>query len=325
MAWLTSSTQGIHHAHYSGNHTRYGHSGHLYERSSRAIDELTVVAFSTAETEGLLQCWMAWMPTLMAADAKITYHVHVVRLHAPILSDSFAAYRRGLRSKVSEASAYIDMLMSAHRRRSPVLFTDVDVVPLRPFSELLPTMRSFDLVFMREPIGSGSGFLNTGVYLLWPTPRVQHFMQTWAANINDELWSDQLVANRLLWGWQATTPASFEPASTLPDVNKTLWKGLRWDTFSPQTVAGVDPQVTVVRGATVAYHAIIVLDKRAALNLAIARGAQMPVRMCYVPLQHRTGSGSGTGPHRTGTTGRDHGPRDAGAGRGVLRYRTQTS
>ena len=85
----------------------------------------------------------------------------------------------------------------------PLLFTDLDVVPLLPLRHLLQCLHGgVDVCFMREPYGSGSGYVNAGLILLRPTVEARLFLREWLAAVKAEPTvsgpTDQLWANKLL-------------------------------------------------------------------------------------------------------------------------------
>jgi hypothetical protein len=136
--------------------------------------------------------------------------------------------------------------------------TDLDVLPLRPYSQLLRALDRADLVFMRTPRGSKMGYVNAGFYLLRPTPPVRRFLLDVRAELGGAWQSDQLWMNKLLWGWNATTDVSDVPASTLKSVRRNFRPYLRWGTFNQTLVCSGwhTGGATGYSARTIALHAI---------------------------------------------------------------------
>jgi hypothetical protein len=284
-------------------------------KGSSSTHSFTILAVTTRSSMEKLRCWTQWMHDMQRADASTSYSLVV---HSHRVANPRVEYAEGTAAK---ADAILRVASSLARegpaaaKDATLLLTDLDVVPLRPYRLLLRHLapvendRRIDLCFMREPFGSGSGYVNTGFILMRPTEPVLAFLRAWRDNMTS--WqgvpSDQLVANRILWGWQAvshclspphsshapllkgfarldaivqTSRFSTSAASTLPPAtiwrsSAQLWPELRWCTFPSQVVPGFNPNE--VDHQTVAYHAIGSLaSKEDMLRAAIQRARQLP-------------------------------------------------
>lgn len=223
-------------------------------------ENLTVVAFETPGTSHQVKCLRNWVHAMQAADRRTRYKLHVEQLNLNVTVETGAyagygsdAFRRIFRQRADKLRAMARERLQVGDR-APVLMTGLDVVPIQPYSRLLPSLRHADLVAMREPYGSGSGFVNWDFVLFRPVEAVVAFLDDLHGNMSSpELWSDQHVANRLLWGWAATSEISHVPGSTLPSV-RSVRPSLRWRTFGADEVRGFDP-ADIRPGVTVAFHA----------------------------------------------------------------------
>ena len=121
---------------------RYGVNGRQKpgQAAAAAFDadpRIHIVAFSTSSSQGLLSAWLGWMAAMAAADPRHGYEIHAVT--EPMLdtpgSGSFQDdlwFRANIRK--------IHVLLQVARglpTGTAVIQTDLDVVPIRPYS-LLP-------------------------------------------------------------------------------------------------------------------------------------------------------------------------------------------
>ena len=197
------------------NGPRHRHSSGKGSAGDLDAPSLTILAVTTRKSMEQLRCWTQWMHDMQQADSSTSYSL-IVHHHQVVNSQANAEYASGTAAK---ASAILKVATSLARERRAeaqkdmLLLTDLDVVPLRPYRLLFRHLeqthngRRVDLCFMREPFGSRSGYVNTGFILMRPTEPVLAFLRAWRGNLTtwDGIPSDQLVANRLLWGWKAVS------------------------------------------------------------------------------------------------------------------------
>jgi hypothetical protein len=210
--------------------------------------ELHVLTFSTPETCELLHCWFSWMAAMTRSDTRTRYHLHVeapgqiasgrhvVRGHRPVWFEA-------LRMRLGFVVRFMNS--TAVDEGALVLFTDLDVLPFRPLSELAVAMpQSSDVHFMREPCWQCSpvrshadyrGAVNAGVYLMRGHARTRRFLEEWRQRLE----------------WTAFDANDQDVAFDVLRANK--GRTHRWGTFPPWLVAGLATDVT---NETVAYHAI---------------------------------------------------------------------
>ena len=177
---------------------------------------------------------------------KVLYTEQSTPLHTGFGTDY---YRSLIKLRAAALASYVRDQVG--NNQEPIIFTGLDVVPLRPYSALLPSLDHQDLSFSKEFYGSASGFVNWDFFIFRPEPEVALLFEDVAGSITDYLWSDQLVGNRLLWGWQADTIESTIPASTLTEVGN-IREGLRWAHLD---VLVIGQALACIRHSTVAFHA----------------------------------------------------------------------
>eukprot|EP00316_Scyphosphaera_apsteinii_P022212 CAMPEP_0119300934 /NCGR_PEP_ID=MMETSP1333-20130426/2818_1 /TAXON_ID=418940 /ORGANISM="Scyphosphaera apsteinii, Strain RCC1455" /LENGTH=162 /DNA_ID=CAMNT_0007302873 /DNA_START=371 /DNA_END=856 /DNA_ORIENTATION=+ len=115
-----------------------------------------------------------------------------------------AHWKTGTREKVR----WVNEVLAQYKRAPEIiwLITDLDVMPLRPYSHLVTwfVRQPHEIVFMREPghslgLGGVKWVANTGFILLRNTPRVRDFVGHWyfRVRVNRKL-LEQDLANWLL-------------------------------------------------------------------------------------------------------------------------------
>ena len=213
---------------------------------------LTILAIVSPDVHQQVEQWRGWMASMQKRDKSTIYRVKVLYteqstpLHTGFGTDHF---RSLLKLRAAALACYVRDQVG--HNLEPIIFTGLDVVPLQPYSALLPSLDHHDLSFSKEFYGSGSGFVNWDFFIFRPKPEVALLFEDVAGNITDHLWSDQLVGNRLLWGWQADSIKSLIPASTLTKVGN-IRDGLKWGHLD-KLVIGQD--LASIRHSTVAFHA----------------------------------------------------------------------
>lgn len=247
----------------------------------RTAKLLNVLAYSSNRKLSRLECWLGWMQSMMRHDRDNAYSVTIKN------EVEYGGQREKVLLLLSEVHKQRWVARTERRPAEPLLFVDIDVVPLQPFSSLLPELNHSDIVFMHEPRGSRSGLLNAGFILLRPTQRVEEFLHDWhvrmisRSTVTGDLMGDQLVANQMLWGWKARSRVSDVAGSSLDRSRVTSARpNLRWDLLDERLVVGIDPK-RVKRGTTIAYHAVGPGSKTVKMNSAIRRGAMMPLQPCW--------------------------------------------
>jgi hypothetical protein len=204
---------------------------------------------------------------MASRDSAMAYDLHVrVQPHGNFtrskMPERDRLYLMGVKGKVSYMNQILKEFSAAHQAEDEwILFTDLDVVPLRPFSSLPPlrpdSTSKASLWFMQEihqlrgPLGSWA--VNSGFYLLRNTKAVRRFVHDWHGMLtSNKKLRDQDAANFLL---NKGTPT----------------KGFAWASFDEADVTG---NASRVDSRTVAFHAIHARwpsDKVHRLREALAR------------------------------------------------------
>ena len=169
---------------------------------SHAPRRLHVVAFSTPETASQLRCWQQWLERMSAADTLYEYvlHVNPQASRQGVGTSIFGgrSWVRAVRAKVPFVLSTLQALAQLEPSAC-VVVTDLDVIPLRPLSQLLAVdwRRHAEMWFMtnhraRPPawnVFRRDGFayrdvVNTGLLLITNnTPAVRTFVQRWSLAI----------------------------------------------------------------------------------------------------------------------------------------------
>ena len=123
----------------------------------------------SAAVSGPLYCWMEWINHMIATDNNTSYRLHVLTDRTPAArrEDSInflsASWLRAVRGKISLALQTLHSFRQA--RCQAFVFTDLDILPLRPFGQLVQVAGSnghAELHFMKEPSWSDMGYVNSG-------------------------------------------------------------------------------------------------------------------------------------------------------------------
>ena len=230
--------------------------------------ELHVVLYSTRESCPMLTCWLSWA-SYWLVDKSYDYQLHTIIARPNISSTSSGTWKTelwyaALRDKLVRMRDYIERVPLG----STVFFTDLDVVPMRPMSTLLPLPH--ELTFMREPPGhggrTGRQIVNTGLYALRVTPSTRRYVSHWAwftikSAARRTALQDQHTANWILLAKKGSRMAH-------PDLD--------WGTWPRSLATGL---LADVGNATAAFHAIFTTGDQKVQRIAEAlerRRAALP-------------------------------------------------
>lgn len=162
----------------------------------RSMTIMHIVTFWAGPERSLLALWLQQMSAMLLVD-ETEYVVHVMAEPAPDIPlgrrqpTGGVRWQYGTRQKVRALREY-----AARHRGEVILFTDVDVVALRPFSLLLPHTLDGSIRFMRAAMGC-----NTGVYLFRSGNETLTVLDAWVCGLDRstgrEPYGDQSVLNTL--------------------------------------------------------------------------------------------------------------------------------
>ena len=211
---------------------------------------LHILAFRTDDA-CLFPCWQRWMDVWMAAskaEGNVDYVMHVERYSSPPNLMRKDRWRHIINARVSFISSLLSEKLPDN---SVALFSDLDVVPMRPPSSLLPL--PYDITFMREPPGHGGAtgrhIVNGGLFAVRNCKRTRRLFGhvKWLLKQRPSL-MDQDVLN-----WILLAP----PRSRMHHHN------LSWGTWPRELASGLLEDVTVQMAA---FHAIFAVDDEAKLH-----------------------------------------------------------
>jgi hypothetical protein len=246
---------------------------------SSPLKHLVVAAFTTREEEvfELDSCWLSHMHSMIAHDNQLSYDLNL-RLVRPAAHDSNGHRRMwdGAHEKPGFLHAQLSNRMPAAQQEA-ILSSDLDVVPLRPYSQLLAwkTSGAAEMLFMHEVRGEqAAGPANTGVILLRNTPGVRGFLRAWQSLIEcdgyPKFLGNQPALNVLLGQPSALVGHGDMAAHVGECVHKMGFQGPPpWGFLDQNEVAGNPDNITE---RTVIYHAFKLASsaKLAALKKAVA-------------------------------------------------------
>ena len=218
-------------------------------RSWQGDGSLHILATSTPQTCKMMACFLVWMRRMMLYDTTVDHQLHLKTYTPPNGTSGAGEF---LSASYNSATASKAALIGGFLRTVPdgtvVVFTDLDIVPFEPYSELpghVPPER--ELTFMYNNIPHEP--VNTGFMMIRNSERVRDFMDRWKAQMEAVLRSvdddykkirppfDQKMANLVI--------------RRLPKSNRSV----RWGVFDNHLVTGLPD---FVGKCTFAYHAISV-------------------------------------------------------------------
>lgn len=194
----------------------------------------------------MLTCWLAWFKRMTLRDTLLSYEVHMQMGEWDASNSSESSWRssawlEGIMQKVRFLLTTIHQVPEG----ALVLLTDLDVMPLNPYSGLVAAMPpSRDLMMMHN---YQTHFVaNSGFQLLRNNVRTRLFVDTWLAEMmrfglspNKD---DQRFFNIILYDIE-----------TRPDKRPGL--NLSWATF-PHNLVGAKLDGRFVTPRTIAFHAL---------------------------------------------------------------------
>ena len=208
---------------------------------------LTVLAGATRDVPVQISCWLKWMSDMTAADNLCEYELHMV-LRPPTTN---VTKRRIHWYKLD----YIEETLRRLPDGAHLIYSDLDVLPIRPYSKLLESKDASghsvlgrDAVFMRVPNASKASkrcSVNAGFFLMRASPAVRTLIVAWRAALREGE-GDQLALNRVLQN----------NASSSHSTVHSEYRAVDWHVFERRTIAGLEKEVLP---GTVAYHAVMAM------------------------------------------------------------------
>lgn len=230
------------------NNNSLGRGDAQRRNSSRGL--LHVVALATPESCRMLSCWQSWSRSMQLQDDRIDYITHVYKFAS--LQASRAAYGSRSYNRATAAKAEVlDNFLRWLPQGAVLLFTDLDVLPLRSYSELLQYMEeeapSIEIFFQWEYLTHMP--VNTGFILLKNTLSVRQLIRDWRERLagNDAIFgpgTDQRILNHILL-FQRTCNHR-HPYCRYCNLS------VRWGNFPVTLVSAMDKHLSA---SLVAFHA----------------------------------------------------------------------
>lgn len=188
---------------------------------------LFVLAMSTPQSCTMLACWQMWMRRMMLHDHHANYEIHLLSYDATArnnLSDNDGSFYSAsfLEAQVQKVNN-VARFMHRMDENATVIMMDLDVMPLRPLSQLLAAIPpSREVTWMYNSVRHMPA--NAGFYLMRNTANVRALLDRWHARCLQSFApdnNDQRILNSLL---------------------ESLSRGaLHWDLFPWDLVAGGSP------------------------------------------------------------------------------------
>jgi len=209
---------------------------------------IEILSFSTFETVDFLVCFLLWIEGMMTQDKSASYILRV-----RLAGHRFTHGSNGMLSESWKFAVRGKVQMLHERLKRPhqwLLFSDLDVVPIRAYSRLLSHAHTL-ITWMAEPAWSGSGSVNTGFYLIRPQSplgrrhtQLVDFFKLWLAGITESTPKNQPVANRLM-GCNYRSLVKNCTGGVLLSWSKFSWRIVTGNLFKRRK-----------KGPAIAYHAI---------------------------------------------------------------------
>ena len=207
-----------------------------------------MLAGATRDVPKQTSCWLQWMSDMTAADQLCEYELRMV-LRPPTTNVT----------RLTTHWYKLDYIEETLRRLpdgAHLIFSDLDVLPIRPYSKLLESKDASghpvlgrDAVFMRVPYVPNASksvcFVNSGFFLMRASPAVRTLIVAWRAALREGE-GDQLALNRVL---------QYNASSSQSTVHS-KYRAVDWHVFERRTIAGLEKEVLP---GTVAYHAVMAL------------------------------------------------------------------
>ena len=203
-------------------------------------------------TPSLSSCWVAWMESMIARDASITYTLHLHRPKPPDRAAPLSEEGRWRAAMLERWDWVADVVEAARVRprggNSTFIFTDMDVIPLRPYSTLLPLLGDDqDAVFARTMIARPREPVNLGFVLFRPSNAMLAFVHNLSRRVAafvDTDRVDQVAAGALLRG-QRNGPVRGQHGGN---------GVLRWGLLPADIIA--TGRTELISPTTIAFHAV---------------------------------------------------------------------
>jgi len=217
--------------------------------------DLHILAYSDGNACLMRSCWTRWINRMLHQDRDYRYHLHIESApivgHADAETTGSALYRsrNWITAVIGKIVFVLDVLRHAIPEGDVVVFTDLDVVPFRPFSVLVPllTEHRAHLLWMYNPHWRHNKHVNTGFYVLANTPPVRWFFEEWNRSVNARTVDDQNNAHAILY-------------SSAPRKHSLVWKTLPLHTVT-YNVSQIQESSIETKKALVGFHCIGSLDK----------------------------------------------------------------
>ena len=114
--------------------------GTAKQAAEAEVASMHVLVFATRDSCVLLSCWLGWASHWLASEGAVEYYQLHLKMYQPSANVSVTGVFRSsrwmevVRAKVSWVATTVSSLPTG----ATVMFTDTDVVPLRPLTALLP-------------------------------------------------------------------------------------------------------------------------------------------------------------------------------------------
>ena len=221
----------------------------------QARRRLHILTVATPQACAMLHCWTGWMRDMQLQDDDVEYLTHVYTFTPKHGSGS--GTRSGnsnfgspsFNQAAAAKSELVDEFLSTMREGALVLFTDLDVIPLRSYGVLVDYLEteapSFEILFMWDMLRHIPA--NVGFMIMRNTAAVRHLIREWRVRQQHntaQSTSDQMLLNRMLLH-EHTSNSHFHYC---PNCNRSI----RWGNI-PQTI--VSQLDNFNRSSVIAFHA----------------------------------------------------------------------
>ena len=214
---------------------------------------LHLVALSTRHSCIMEACFTVWVRRMTLHDSSTDYELH---LHTSAVMGNSTFGTPGWLAAQTERVRNIARFLHSASENATVIFTDLDVVPLRPYGELLTTYlpAGRDITWMYN-FQKHSPY-NSGFMLARNTRHVREFVDVWlAACLHDARSGDQRIANALLYEARMNRNLAWSVNSGI--FPRTLVTGgSTWTDEQGPPPANSTDDVSWLTAETVSFHTI---------------------------------------------------------------------
>ena len=276
-SWMRSAPNLPGHVADGMQHTRYWSAPFvdMSNTSSRAGERrrLHVLVIAKPEACGMLTCWSRWFTNMQMHDERTEYRLHLWSYPSLSPNSTGEFNSDSFKKAVTAKGHYVLEFMNSMPDGTLIMYTDIDVLPVRTFDHLLDYMdgeaRSFEFVCMYDYLDHIP--CNSGFWIARNTPTVRLLIARWVRKFQvapdfrperEQVWLNMGILNEFSGHRFGCKPEFNVPTFSMWGGN-TCNTTLRWGHFPPRLVTAKPEHIGE---NLVAYHATGVTGATAKLE-----------------------------------------------------------